>query len=125
MTACWVLLPALLLGQPQEKSPPLTEAQRAKIQDLVRDTQERAKDLKAKLDGRQHELAKLYGEFKLDDAAVAKLQDDILGLQKQLLANYHKMQVELRAIVGPERFATLRQRIDNILGLTPPGKQKQ
>lgn len=121
MTAGCLLLPMLLtVAQGERKDPPLTEKQREQLVQLVRTTQERSADLKRNLDEKQQDLAKRYADFALDEAAVKKLQKEILDLQGELLANYHRLHVELRTIVGPERFATLRQRLDNILGLTPP-----
>jgi hypothetical protein len=42
-----------------------------------------------------------------------------------MLANYHRLQVEMRSIVGPERFALLRQRIDRLLGVPSPRDKQQ
>src|SRR5262249_23061009 len=77
VTTCCVLLPMLLAFGPSEKAPPpLTERQRTRIQELVRTTQKRAAELKAKLEDSQQKLAKLYAEFDLDQPAVEKLQKD-------------------------------------------------
>jgi hypothetical protein len=122
-----VLLPALLLvAQPQKQEPPpLTDAQKEALQTLIRSTEKNAKELQGRLEQRQRELAKCYADFRLDEAAVGKLQGEVVELQRQLLANYHRLQVELRKIVGEERFVTLRQRIDRILGMSPPPKEKK
>lgn len=111
-----VLLSFVLTAQ---QPPPLTEQQAAQLRDLVKNTQQRHEQLKKDLEQKQTLLAQKYAEFNLDVSAVEKLHGEILGLQKEQLTNYHKMQVELRRIVGPERFAMLRQRLDNVLGVTP------
>lgn len=122
MTAVCALLMTLTTGQAKE--PPLTPEQVTRLQQLVAATQEKSAALKKQLDAKQQELADRYAEFKLDASAVAKLQGEVLDLQKQLLDNYHHLQVEVRAIVGPERFAVLRQRLDRILGI-PAAKDKK
>lgn len=121
MTACSVLLPVLLLlGQAGKPSPsPLTEEQRTRLQELVRTTQKQAVLLKAQLDERQRALARLYADYELDERAVESLEAEIVDLQRRLLANYHKMQVELRSVVGRERFLTLKQRLDRVLAEPP------
>ncbi|MCH7920399.1 MAG: hypothetical protein IIC50_20755, partial [Planctomycetes bacterium] len=45
----------------------------------------------------------------------SSLHGDIGKLQQQLLGNYHRLQVELRKIVGEARFMRLKLRIDNYL----------
>jgi hypothetical protein len=40
---------------------------------------------------------------------------EIVELQRLLLANHHRMQVELRAIVNQERFEFLRRRLSNVV----------
>jgi hypothetical protein len=99
--------------------PPLTEEQRLRIAKLANDTKQEADRLKALLDRRQQELANVYAVYKLDEDRAAKLEADILDIQKQMLANHRKMQVELRTLVGEERFNLLRRRLDNMLK-TPP-----
>ena len=104
------------------KMEPLTQDQKEQIQKLVQRTQEQASNLKSLLDSNQEELLRLYGEFNLDEEGVAKKQAKILDLQKQILANHHHLQVELRKIVGEERFKVLNQRIQRIL--YPPSEKK-
>jgi predicted nucleic acid-binding Zn-ribbon protein len=115
MTSCALLTLALT-------QTPETQDQVDRLVKLIRSTQERSADLKKRLDDRQQHLAKLYAEYDLDSKAVAKTQAEILDLQKQLLDNYHRLHVELRQIVGAERFATLRQRVDRLLGMNPEKK---
>src|SRR5262245_56373938 len=99
--------------------PPLTEEQRDKVSRLARETQQEAAHLKALLERRQQELAAAYAEYELDEQRVSKLEAEVLEAQKQMLANYRRMQTELRTVVGKERFAVLRKRIDHMLQ-TPP-----
>jgi hypothetical protein len=103
--------------------PPLTDEQVTKLRELVKVTQARANELKDQLDVKQMALSLLYAEYKLDTPRAEKLQSEIVDLQKQLLANYHRLHVELRDIVGEERFQTLRQRLDRILAPTAPKPQ--
>ena len=72
------------------------------------------------LDLRQRELAAVYAEYKLDEDERRSWKPDVLDLQRQMLANYRKIQVELRTLVGEERFNQLRRRLDNLL--KPPAK---
>src|SRR5262245_24597548 len=100
--ATWLLLVALVVtadAQDKTSAPPLTEDQRVRIQQLVRSTQEESARLKDRLEKSERELARRYTDYQLDVAAVDQLEKDILDLQRQTLANYRKMQVELRAIV--------------------------
>jgi hypothetical protein len=123
--AAWPLLVILFVtADPQDKAgaPPLTEDQRVRIQQLVRSTQEESARLKDRLEKSERELARRYTEYQLDAAAVDQLEKDVLDLQRQSLANYRRMQVELRAIVDRERFQTLRQRLERILGPAGAGK---
>jgi hypothetical protein len=123
--AAWPLFVVLFVSSdPQGKTgaPPLTQEQSARIQQLVRSTQEESTRLKDRLEKCERELARQYTEYQLDAAAVDQLEKDILDLQRQTLANHRKMQVELRAIVDKERFQTLRQRLERILG--PAGTEK-
>ncbi|MCC6419841.1 MAG: hypothetical protein IT429_16530 [Gemmataceae bacterium] len=123
MTACLLSAALLALAQADKALPPLTDAQHEQLQELVRTTQKQAADLRAELEKRQRELARRYAAFDLDGPAVEKTQADVVDLQRRLLANYHRLQVELRRIVGRARFATLRQRLDRILGV-PPSREK-
>jgi len=101
--------------------PPLTDEQRARISKLANETKQESDRLKALLDLRQRELAEVYAQYKLDEEKATRLETDVLDLQRQMLTNHHKMQVELRMLVGEERFNQLRRRLDNMLK-TPPKK---
>jgi hypothetical protein len=103
--------------------PPLTDEQKARISKLANETKRESERLKALLDLRQKELAAVYAEYKLDEDRAAKLEADVLDLQRQMLANYRTMQVELRTLVGEERFNQLRRRLDNML--KPPTKSNE
>ncbi len=126
MAMTFVFLCGLLVtGQaPAATPPPLTAEQITLVRDLVRATQANAERLRQQLAERERELAGKYAAFDLDEAAAEKLQGDIVDLQKRLLANYHHLQVELRKVVGAERFAQLKQRLDNVLRPKPKADPK-
>ena len=112
------ILLALCLGagqEPKPELPPLTEEQRQRISKLANDAQQEAIRLRGLLEKRQQDLTRLYGEYELDEKEAKKIEAEILDLQKQLLVNYHKMQVELRTLVSKERFVVLKKRLDNLL----------
>jgi len=104
--------------------PPLTDDQKARISKLANETKQESERLKALLDLRQKELGEVYAEYKLNENRATKLEADVLDLQRQMLASYRKMQVELRTLVGEERFNLLRRRLDNMLK-TPPKEVKE
>lgn len=95
--------------------PPLSDEQKARISKLANETKKEADRLKALLDRRQQDLAEVYARYQLDEERATKLEAEVLDLQRQMLANYRKMQVELRALVGEDRFNLLRRRLDNML----------
>jgi G3E family GTPase len=95
--------------------PPLGTEQIARVRELVRTTQAQATLVQARLDERQRQLARVYSEYEFDDHKAQNLQKEIVDLQRQLLANHHRMQVELRSIVPKERFEMLRRRLEQIL----------
>ena len=102
--------------------PPLTDDQRVRIGKLANETKQEADRLKAILDRRQQELADVYAAYKLDEDKASKLEAEILDVQKQMLANHRKMQVELRTLVGEERFNLLRTRLELMLKIPPKKK---
>jgi peptidoglycan hydrolase CwlO-like protein len=114
---------AVTLAAAQPVPPPLTEQQIEKVRTLVKTHQEEQTTLKAQLEKAQRKLAECYAKYELDDAEVKKLQAEVLDAQGKLLAGYHAMQKELRAIVGPERFAILSKRIENAIR-NPPDPKK-
>jgi hypothetical protein len=95
--------------------PPLTVEQRERIGKLAAETQREAARLKDQLEKRQSDLTRLYAQYELDENAANAVEADILDLQKQLLSNYRKMQMELRALVGKDRFTVLKKRLDRML----------
>jgi hypothetical protein len=115
-----LLSPAAIRADP----PPLTEDQKARISRLANETKQEADRLKSLLDQRQVELANLYAQYKLDEDKASKVENEILDLQRQMLADYRKMHLELRTLVGEERFNLLRRRLDNMLK-TPPKEAKE
>jgi hypothetical protein len=110
-----LFLSAVLIGQTSVAPPPLTEDQLTQLRELVRSTQDSTQRLRQELAERERLLAEKYAQFELDEAAAEKLQGEVVDLQKQLLTNYHRLQVELRRIVGPQRFGQLKLRLDNAL----------
>jgi hypothetical protein len=111
--------------EPKKVDPsPLSGEQLDRIRTLVQRTQARDAELKTALETKQRELARAYTSFELDEARVTALEEEIVGLQRQLLGNYHTLHVELRKIVGPERFATLIQRINLLLKPAQPGETR-
>lgn len=106
---------------PAADPPPLTDEQLVRVRTLVQTHQEEQRTLKAALDVLQKKLAECYKDYELDEKIAEALQGEVLETQGKLLKSYHKMQTELRAIVGPERFKVLSARIENALR-NPPKK---
>lgn len=109
-----LLVAAVMLSvedRPSE-TPPLTREQAAKIQKLVIAVKEQDAAVKKRLVSVQRELVSAYADYELDEHRISELQDQIAGLQRDLLKNYHRLQLELRRIVGPERFKTVKLRVD-------------
>lgn len=124
MTLATFVTAALLLVQAQRPTPaPLSEDQVKQLRELMQTTQTTASTLQGQLEVKQRELAKVYAQYELNQRQALRLQSEIVELQKQLLANHHKLQVELRSIVGQERFEMLRLRI--LSSLTPKPKDKE
>jgi uncharacterized protein YhaN len=109
----------VLAATTRAEPPPFTEEQRVQIAKLANETKHEADRLKALLDRKQRELADVYAQYKLDEEKATKFEAEILDVQRQMLANHRKMQVELRTLVGEERFNLLRKRLDSMLK-TPP-----
>ncbi len=113
-------------SQPEKRPPPLRAEQIAKVRDLVRKISARDATLKKQLAERQRSLRDAYADFQLDERRVRRLRKAILDTQTQLLNNYHELQVDLRKIVGKERFVFLKRRIDNALqSKKKPGRAKR
>jgi hypothetical protein len=119
-----VFLSLFLLVATQTKTDPapMTDEQLVRLRALIKETQERAAAIKAQLDDRERELARLYLEYELNEPRATVLEAEIVALQRDKFANYHKMQVELRTIVGKERFDLLKQRLrySGFFGPEPP-----
>jgi cobalamin biosynthesis Mg chelatase CobN len=112
-----ILLCTLLAvgAAPDHRTAPLTHTQITKLQQVVRQTLDHHTKSKEGLDDRQQALMKAYSQFELDEQRISKLHEEIVDLQRELLDNYRALQVELRAIVGQERFLQLKKRIDLML----------
>ena len=106
-----LFLSVLLAAQAPADPSPLTDEQITKLRTLVRETQERSAALTTELDAKERELGQIYGEYQLDERRASALEAEIVELQRRKLANYHRMHVELRTIVGKERFDVLKQRL--------------
>lgn len=115
MMAPILLCSLLLAAPPADRPPPLTPTQITRLQRVVRRTQDRNDELKQALDERQQQLMKAYTQFELHEEQIDQLHVEIVGLQRDLLANYRDLQIELRGIVGKRRFSHLKKRIDLIL----------
>jgi Spy/CpxP family protein refolding chaperone len=108
---------------PAADPPPLTDEQIARVRTLVKTHQDEQRVLRADLDAAQRKLAAVYARYDLDEAKAKALQSEVLEVQRKLLASYHSMQTELRAIVGPERFKVLSARIENAIRNPPTDKK--
>ena len=104
-----------LAGQPATVPSPLTGEQLGAIRKLLLHTRDAEAAVKLKLTEKQQALKDAYASFQLDEKRITALHGDIGKLQQQLLGNYHRLQVELRKIVGEARFMRLKLRIDNYL----------
>jgi len=122
MSRTWagLVLCLMLASVVNAEPPPFSEDQRASITKLANETKKEAGRLKGLLDRRQEELGEVYAKYTLDEPKATKLEAEIISLQKQMLANHRKMQVELRTLVGEERFVILRKRLDNMLKTPKP-----
>jgi len=96
--------------------PALTSDQVARVRELVRRTQTQASLIQSRIEQRQRELAQVYAEYELKSESAEKLQQEIVDLQRRLLANHHAMQMQLRSIVGKARFEVLRRRLEAMVG---------
>jgi len=104
----------------QETPPPLTSEQIAAVRTLVQRTQAAQTEAKEALTAAQEKLSREYANYELDAEQVAKLQAEIIAQQQRLLDSHHRLHVELRKIVGAERFQVLSKRIENLLKNPPP-----
>lgn len=108
----------------EDAPPPLTTKQLDQVRELVRRTQTEQARLKSAMAETQEKLAGCYAVFELDEKQVTALQQEIVELQRKLLASHHTMQKELRTLVGPERFKILNRRIENALRSPSPAKDE-
>ena len=111
-----MLLCALLIaGAQTDPAAPLTQTQISKLRQVVRHAQDRKDAITADLEDRQQKLTEAYSQFSLDEKLIARLHDEIVDLQRQLLDNYRNLQIQLRNVVGQPGFLRLKKRIDLIL----------
>ncbi|GIW81663.1 MAG: hypothetical protein KatS3mg105_3470 [Gemmatales bacterium] len=97
--------------QPKATLPPLSEDQVARLRRLVQTTQQNVRKIQTQLDDLESRLAQVYGQYDLDEQHAQELIGRIVDLQRQKLENYQRMHIELRKIVGKERFEILKERL--------------
>ena len=128
MNSKWIipLLATALVAGPttvyllaQDAPPPLTEAQLERIRPVMQRTQAETARLQTRLGECQRELTALYARYNLDEAAVGKLQDEIVELQRRLLIAHHRMQKVLRDTVEAAQFERLRRRLEQAAAPSP------
>lgn len=110
-----VLWLAVAVPGVQAEPPPLSAEQVKQVRQLTQRTQNEQSRLAKALASAQEALSGCYAEYDLNTERVNRLQAEILELQRDLLANHHSLQTELRKIVGAERFKILSRRIENAL----------
>jgi hypothetical protein len=109
----FVVLIALLGADQRVADPPsLAQPQIAQIRKLIQATKSHDAKINSQLVERQQELIAAYAEFELNEKRIERLQEEVVDLQRQLLANYHRLQMGLRKATGPERFKTVKSRAD-------------
>lgn len=118
--ALCLCLALAVADEPKVSPPPLTADQVSKVRALVQQTQADHAAARQALAEAQADLARCYARYELDEKEVTRLQTVILGEQQKLLDSHHRMQKELRSIVGAERFLVLSKRIENLLKNPPP-----
>lgn len=103
-----------LLCIPSEQDPaaPLTQPQIAKLRVLLREKQDESAALKAALVDKQRELMRVYDDFEPDMQRIAKVHEEIIALQRKLLENHHAVQMSVRKVVGEQKFARVKARLD-------------
>ena len=110
-----IVRPSNLPAGESAEIPPLSDQQRTRIGEAAKRTQDESVRLKAQLEEQQRKLAAIYSAYKLDADNATQHETEILNLQRQMLANDRRLQVELRTVVSEERFAVLRQQLDHLL----------
>jgi hypothetical protein len=117
-----LLLPLIAYG---EKPSADRSEQIAKIAKLVRDTERRDSQLKAELQQLEQQLTEAYADFDLDEEHIKEIQEKIADAQKELLVNYHQLQMGIRSIMGKQDFVKIKARIDNYLSLKTVKERQQ
>jgi hypothetical protein len=114
---CALLL--VLAGNAAAQAPrgaQLTEQQATQVRQLVRRTRAEVERLETLLSQRREQLAEAYMRYELRSRAALALQDEIVRLQRDLLAVHHRMHAHLRTIVTKEQFETMKRRVSTITG---------
>ncbi len=101
MRVLWIAV-LVGLGQAQDSHAQETPAlklrseQTQRVRALARSVQTQATLLQTRLDERQRELTELDDHYELDERRAEEVQAEIVDLQRAMLANHHRMQVDLR-----------------------------
>jgi len=119
-----VILLQLALAE-QDPLPPPNSEHIARISKLIRETEGRDIELKARIEKLQQKLQQAYADFELDQEHIGQLQIQIVTSQNKLLVNYNRLQVGYREIMGRERFRQIKLRIDNYIETAEERRKKQ
>ena len=82
--------------------------QTRKVQDVLKQFGPKMRDLERTLSDRRKALEGLYRQFDLDIGQARQLNSQINGIQKEILENHLKLQVELRKILTADQFGKMR-----------------
>ena len=124
----FLLATVMLAAQDAPVPAPLNTRQIERVRGLVETTQSEVTQLQTRLAERQRDLDRVYTQYRLDEPAARKLQEEIVELQRRLLASHHQMHVGLRSIVDQKQYERLRGRLEQILhsgtaiGIKEPSK---
>jgi hypothetical protein len=107
-----VLLSILGAEHRSSKPLPLSERQIVSVQKATFAAQRHDAAIKIQLADIQQELIGAYANYELDEERIVELQEEVVRLQRELLKNYHRLQLELRRATGPESYAVIKHRVD-------------
>ena len=107
-----LLLSVLSAERRPPESHPLSAQQIASIQKATFAAQRYDVAVKSQLADIQRKLISAYANYELDEERIAELQEQVVRQQRELLKNYHRLQLELRRVTGPESYAVIKYRVD-------------
>ncbi|HEY3413534.1 MAG TPA: periplasmic heavy metal sensor [Armatimonadota bacterium] len=87
----------------------LNADQMKRVQDVLKDFGPKMRDLEKSLFDRRRTLEGLYDRFDLDLGQARQLNKQINGIQKDILDQHLKLQVELRKILTADQYSKMRQ----------------